>query len=184
MTTHSALSEALQMSQPLNYYKANLRDLQFLLWEQFHLEDLLGKEPYANWGKEEVDTVLAELYDWCQKVLGPFNGTGDAVGCKLEDGKVKTPAGFKEAWKSLFEAGWRSLAVPEKFGGQGGPFTLHALAEEMMCGANTSFNMYPALTQGVADVVMHFGTPKQQEMWCPKLLDGTSGGTMCLTEPQ
>src|SRR4051812_28076740 len=121
MTTHSGPSEH-PMSQQLNHYKANLRDLQFLLWEQFHLDELLGKEPYANWGREEVDTVLSELYAWCSKTLGTCNSIGDAVGCKLVDGKVITPPGFKEAWKSLFEAGWRTLAVPEKFGGQGGPF--------------------------------------------------------------
>lgn len=172
------------MSQPLNRYKADLRDLSFLLWEQFKLQDLLGKAPYANWGREEVDAVLAEVYAWTTKVLGPYNTIGDHHGCKLEDGKVTTPPGFKEAWKSLYDAGWRSLAVEERFGGQGGPFTLHALAEEMMCGANTSFNMYPALTQGAADVIQNFGTPEQHQKWLPRMHNGEFAGTMCLTEPQ
>jgi len=172
------------MSQPLNRYKADLRDVKFLLWEQFKLQDLLGKAPYANWGREEVDTVLEEVYAWVTKTLGPYNTIGDHDGCKLVDGKVLTPPGFKEAWKSLYDAGWRSLAIDEKFGGQGGPFTLHTLAEEMMCGANTSFNMYPALTQGAADVILHFGTPAQQERWVPRMFNGEFAGTMCLTEPQ
>jgi alkylation response protein AidB-like acyl-CoA dehydrogenase len=172
------------MSQPLNRYKADLRDLKFLLWEQFKMQDLLGKAPYANWGREEVDTVLEEVYAWVTKALGPYNTIGDHEGCKLVDGKVLTPPGFKEAWKSLYDAGWRSLSVDEKFGGQGGPFTLHALAEEMMCGANTSFNMYPALTQGAADVILNFGTPEQQEKWVPRMFNGEFAGTMCLTEPQ
>jgi alkylation response protein AidB-like acyl-CoA dehydrogenase len=172
------------MSQPQNRYKADLRDYQFLLWEQFKLQDLLGKAPYANWGREEVDTVIEEVYGWVCKVTGPLNAIGDAVGCTLEDGKVKTPAGFKEAWKSLHDAGWRELAVAEEHGGQGGPFTLHAVAEEMMCGANTSFNMYPALTQGAAEVIQTFGTPAQVERYCGKMHDGTFAGTMCLTEPQ
>jgi hypothetical protein len=172
------------MSQPLNRYKADLRDFRFLLWEQFKLQDLLGKAPYANWGREEVDTVIEEVLSWVQKVLGPYNSLGDSVGCRLEDGKVITPPGFKEAWKALHEAGWRELAVPEEQGGQGGPFTLHAIAEEMMCGANTSFNMYPGLTQGAAEIVGHFGTPEQQARYFPRMHNGEFAGTMCLTEPQ
>jgi alkylation response protein AidB-like acyl-CoA dehydrogenase len=168
----------------MNRYKADLRDLKFLLWEQFKLQDLLGKAPYGNWGREEVDTVLEEVLSWVQKVTGPYNSIGDAVGCTLEDGKVKTPPGFKEAWKALHEAGWRELAVPEEHGGQGGPFTLHAVVEEMMCGANTSFNMYPALTQGASEVIATFGTPEQRERYFPKMHSGEFAGTMCLTEPQ
>src|SRR5262249_22011728 len=99
-------------------------------------------------------------------------------------GKVTTPPGFKEAWKSLAEAGWRLLAVDEAHGGQGGPFTLHTMAEEMMCGANTSFNMYPALTQGAGEVIGRFGTPEQQHNYLTKRHSGAWAGTMCLTEPQ
>jgi hypothetical protein len=167
-----------------NYYKSNLRDLSFLLFEQFHLEDLLGKAPYANWGKDEVLAVLEEAYGWVQKYLGPINAIGDEVGCKLENGQVHVPPGFKEAWKALFEAGWRTLAIEEKHGGQAGPFTLAMMVEEFMCGSCTSFNMYPALTQGAADVILAFGTPEQQDRYVAKMFDGTWAGTMCLTEPQ
>ncbi len=166
-----------------NYYKANLRDLSFLLFEQFHLEELLGKEPYANWGKDEVNAVLEEAYGWVQKHLGPYNASGDQEGCRLEDGQVKVPTGFKEAWKALFAAGWRTLAVEEKHGGQAGPFTLAMMVEEFMCGSNTSFNMYPALTQGAADVILAFGTDAQKATYVGKMFDGTWAGTMCLTEP-
>jgi alkylation response protein AidB-like acyl-CoA dehydrogenase len=171
------------MSQPQNRYKADLRDVRFLLFEQFGITDLIGKPPFANWGKDEIDAVLDEVLEWSQKTLGPINGPADAAGCTLENGQVKTPAGFKEAWKSLYAAGWRTLAVDEKFGGQAGPFTLHAVAEELMCGASTSFNMYPALTQGAADVIQSFGTPAQVDTYCRKMHDGTWAGTMCLTEP-
>jgi len=172
------------MSQPLNRYKADLRDIRFLLFEQFGITDLIGKAPFQNWGKDEIDAVLVEVLEWSQKTLGPINGPGDAVGCTLVDGQVRTPPGFKEAWKSLYAAGWRGLAVDERFGGQGGPFTLHAVAEELMCGASTSFNMYPALTQGAADVIQNFGTPEQIATYCAKMHDGSWAGTMCLTEPQ
>jgi alkylation response protein AidB-like acyl-CoA dehydrogenase len=171
------------MSQPINRYKADLRDVSFVLFEQFKLQDILGRAPFDNWGREEVETVLAEIYTWSKDKLGPLNSTGDHTGCRLEGGKVKTPDGFKAAWKSLYDVGWRRLSIPEEFGGQAGPFTLHAMAEEIMCGANTAFNMYPALTQGVADVIQHFGTKEQTAAYCTKLHDGTYAGTMCLTEP-
>ena len=166
-----------------NYYKANLRDLTFLLFEQFQLGDLLGKPPYANWGRDEVVAVLEEAYGWVQKHMGPHNAEGDSVGCRLEAGQVRVPPAFKEIWKALYEAGWRTLAVEEQHGGQAGPFTLAILVEEFMCGSNTSFNMYPALTQGVADVILSFGTPEQQATYVPRLFDGKWAGTMCLTEP-
>ncbi|MGE3453613.1 MAG: acyl-CoA dehydrogenase [Kofleriaceae bacterium] len=167
-----------------NYYKANLRDVRFVLFEQFRLGELLGKPPFANWGPDEVSAVLEEVYGWVQKHMGPYNTSGDAEGCRVEGGQVKVPAGFKEAWRALYQAGWRTLAIDEQHGGQAGPFTLAMMVEEMMCGANTSFNMYPALTQGAADVILNFGTPDQQATYVPKMLDGTWAGTMCLTEPQ
>jgi hypothetical protein len=166
-----------------NQYKSNLRDLSFLLFEQFKLEELLGKAPYASWGKDEVIAVLEEAYGWVQKYLGPYNRSGDDEGCRLENGQVHVPAGFKEAWKALFESGWRTLAIEEHHGGQGGPFTLAMMVEEFMCGSNTSFNMYPALTQGAADVIQSFGTPEQQATYVPNMFNGTWAGTMCLTEP-
>jgi len=166
-----------------NYYKANLRDLSFLLFEQFKLEELLGKPPYGNWGKDEVLAVLEEAYGWVQKHMGPYNAAGDAEGCRLEGGQVRVPAQFREIWKALFDAGWRSLAVEEQHGGQSGPFTLAMLVEEFMCGSNTSFNMYAALTQGAADVILAFGTPEQQATYVPNMFNGKWAGTMCLTEP-
>ena len=166
-----------------NQYKSNLRDLSFLLFEQFKLQGLLGQAPYGNWGKDEVVAVLEEAYGWAQKHLGPCNRSGDEEGCRLIDGQVHVPAGFKEAWKALYEAGWRTLAVDENHGGQAGPFTLAMMVEEFMCGSNTSFNMYPALTQGAADVILAFGTPEQQATYVPNMFNGKWAGTMCLTEP-
>ncbi|MBS1120125.1 MAG: Butyryl-CoA dehydrogenase [Deltaproteobacteria bacterium] len=172
------------MSKNQNYYKANLRDLSFLLFEQFKLDELLGKEPFPNWGRDEVIAVLEEAYGWAQKHMGPINASGDDEGCRIEDGQVRVPRGFKETWKALFEAGWRTLAVDEKHGGQAGPFTLAMMVDEFMCGSNTSFNMYPALTQGAAEVILTFGTPEQQATYVPNMFNGKWAGTMCLTEPQ
>lgn len=172
------------MSQAINRYKADLRDFRFLLFEQFDLDELLGKAPFEDWGRDDVEMVLGEVYKWVCDVIGPINGSGDVAGCTLVDGKVKTPEGFKAAWDSLYDAGWRSLGKPAEQDGQGAPFALVALVDELQSGANPAFNMYPGLTDGVAEVIAHFSTDEQKARYLPGLGSGTYGGTMCLTEPQ
>ena len=171
------------MSQPQNRYKADLREIQFLLFEQFGFGDLLGKEPFAEWGPDEVKMVLDECYRFATEVLGPVNAVGDREGVKLEGGQVRVPRAYENAWKKLYEAGWRQLSVDPEFGGQGAPTTLQAVAEELFSGANPSFMMYPGLTHGAAELVAHFGTPEQRERFAKPMFAGRFGGTMCLTEP-
>jgi alkylation response protein AidB-like acyl-CoA dehydrogenase len=170
------------MSQDVNRYRCDLRDIRFLLFEQFGLGDLLGRAPYAEWAREDVDAILDGVYQWACDVIGPLNAGGDRVGCTLENGRVKTPPGFREAWKSLYEAGWRGLGVSPEHGGQGGPMAVALMASEMMSGANTAFNMYPGLAQGVGEVITAFGTPEQIAAYSKKIVTGVYAGTMCLTE--
>lgn len=171
------------MSQPQNRYKADLRELQFLLFEQFGLGDLLGKEPFAEWGPEEVKMVLDECYRFATEVLGPINAVGDREGVKLENGQVIVPRAYEEAWKKLYEAGWRQLSTSPEYGGQGAPATLQAVAEELFSGANPAFMMYPGLTHGAAELIATFGTEEQRERYAKPMFEGRFAGTMCLTEP-
>lgn len=175
--------EEKAMSQPINRYKADLRDFQFLLFEQFKLDDVLANEKYKDWDRDQVKMVLDESYRFVKEFLGPLNAVGDKEGCRIEDGRVKTPAGFKEAWKALYEAGWKGIAESPEHGGQGAPRVLQFCVEEMISGANTAFSMYPGLTLGAAEVIAAFGTPEQQEKYATHMFHGKWGGTMCLTEP-
>lgn len=170
--------------QSVNRYRADLREYFFLLFEQFKLGDLLGKPPFLAWGGDEVRAALGECYRWVREVTGPLNAIGDAEGCTLRDGRVTTPGGFKDAWTKLYEAGWKSIAVDEEFGGAGAPRVVQVLIEELLSGSNTAFNMYPALAAGAAEVIEAFGTPAQKSFYCPRMFGGQWGGTMCLTEPQ
>jgi alkylation response protein AidB-like acyl-CoA dehydrogenase len=170
--------------QAINRYKADLRELSFLLFEQFQVQELLGKAPFEAWGVDECRTSLAECYRWVREVIGPLNSPADAEGCRVEDGHVVTPRGFKDAWKKLYESGWKSIAVDAEFGGAGAPHALQVLIEEMISGANTAFSMYPGLAHGAAEVIEAFGTPEQKALFCPRMFGGQWGGTMCLTEPQ
>ena len=171
------------MSQPQNRYKADLRELEFLLFEQFKMGDLLSKEPFQNWGPDEVKMVLEGSYEFATTVLGPLNAVGDREGCRIENGRVVTPTGFKDAWKKLHEAGWRRLSESEELGGQGAPHTLQAIVEEMFSGANCAFMMYPGLAIGAAHLIDAFGTPELKKLYAARMHAGQWGGTMCLTEP-
>ena len=171
------------MSQAQNRYKTDLRELSFLLFEQFGMRDILGKEPYAAWGEDEVRMVLDQVYEFATKELGPLNAVGDREGCKIVDGRVITPTGFKGAWKKLYEAGWRQLSGSEEYGGQGAPRTLQVIVEEMFSGANCAFMMYPGLALGAAELLEHCATPEQRKLFCTQMFAGKWGGTMCLTEP-
>jgi len=175
------------MSKPIptiNRYKADLRELNFLLLEQFRVDELLGQPPFEAWGADECKSTLSECYRWVREVIGPLNARGDAQGCRLEDGNVFTPEGFPRAWQSLYEAGWKQLGVDPEWGGAGAPSSLQVLVEEMLSGANTAFQMYSGLTMGAAEVIHAFGTEDQKKLYCSRMFSGQWGGTMCLTEPQ
>jgi len=169
--------------QTINRYKADLREFNFLLFEQFKYGELLGQAPYEGWGEEEVRTSLSECYRFAREVLGPLNVVGDLEGCKLKDGGVVTPTGFKDAWKRLYEAGWKAIGVPPDHGGAGAPYSLQVLVEELLSGSNAAFNMYPGLAYGAAEVIELFGTAEQKKAYCQNMFTGVWGGTMCLTEP-
>jgi alkylation response protein AidB-like acyl-CoA dehydrogenase len=170
--------------QAINRYKADLRDFEFLLFEQFKIQEgVLGQGAYGEWDADQVKVSLAECYRFVKEVTGPLNAIGDHEGCKIVDGRVKTPTGFKEAWQKLYEAGWRSIGVGQEHGGAGGPYALMVLVEELLSGSNTAFAMYPGLCMGAAEVIIHFGTEEQKALYIPKMMQGQWGGTMCLTEP-
>ena len=170
------------MPQPLNRYKADLREIKFVLFEQLKLGELLEGR-YGDWDEETTSTVIDEVYRFACEVSGPYSAVGDHEGCRLENGDVKTPTGFKAAWEKLYAAGWKSLSVPDEFGGQGAPRVIAAAVEEFLSGSNTAWNMYPGLTVGAAEVIAHFGTDRQKKLFAGRMFAGEYAGTMCLSEP-
>jgi hypothetical protein len=172
------------LAAALNWYRSDLRELSFLLFEQFKLSELLGQPPFEAWSAEEVKSVIQETYRFAKEVLGPLNASADKSGCRLENGHVLTPAGFPFAWKQLYENGFKSLGVAPEHGGQGAPTMVGVLVEEMLSGANPAFAMYPGLAYGAAGLILECATPEQVKRYVDSMFNGTWGGTMCLTEPQ
>jgi alkylation response protein AidB-like acyl-CoA dehydrogenase len=117
-------------------------------------------------------------------VLFPLNRSGDEEGCTYENGVVRTPKGFKEAYQQFREGGWTATTCDPAYGGQGLPATVGFAITEMITAANQSFGMYPGLSHGAYEALSTHGSEELKKLYLPKLTDGTWSGTMCLTEPQ
>ena len=165
-------------------YTAPLRDMRFALHELHGLDSLRAIPRYADFDAGTYDSVLEEAGKISTEVLLPINASGDEEGCRLENGVVRTPKGFREAYAIFREGGWPSLASDPEHGGQGLPESLNKLVEEMFCAANVSFSLYPGLTHGAAQALEHHGSPELKQRFLPKLVDGSWSGTMNLTEAQ
>ena len=167
----------------LNFYKADLRALQFTLYEHLKVDQLFELDTFSHMSREDCDAIIEQCLRFVTDMTGPLNGPGDRAGCRLENGQVRTPAGFKAAWEKLFELGFMGFRMPQEVGGLGGPAAVGVVLEELQSGANTAFNMYPELTHGAADVIAHFALPEDRERFLPHMMSGRFAGTMCLSEP-
>ena len=166
-------------------YLPPLRDMRFVMHELLALESqLAGLPAHADTGRELIDQVLDEGGKFCAEVLFPLNRVGDEQGCTYEgDGVVRTPDGFKEAWKQFCDGGWPTLTCDPEYGGQGLPNSVGVAFQEMMNSANQAWTMYPGLTHGAYDCLHAHGTPEQKQVYLPRMVNGDWTGTMCLTEP-
>jgi butyryl-CoA dehydrogenase len=165
-------------------YKAPLRDMRFVLYELHNGASLSALPGFEEMTPELLDSVLEEAAKVCEEVLFPLNRSGDEEGCHLENGVVRTPKGFIEAYQLFRDGGWTGMACDPAYGGQGVPKSLNALVEEMICATNLSFGMYPGLTHGAYRALHAHGSDALKDRYLPKLVEGTWSGSMCLTEPQ
>ena len=166
-------------------YRAPLRDQLFILNDVLKL-DSYGQLPgFADASMETVEQILTEAAKFCEEVVAPLNSVGDKQGCKWSpDNTVKTPDGFKDAFKQMVEAGWPALGADPAWGGQGLPAVVSVAFSEMMSSANMAFGMYPGLTHGAYAAIAEGGSDEQKALYLPKMASCQWGGTMNLTEPQ
>ena len=167
----------------MQVYEAPIRDMRFNL-EELHEDDGFGNlEGFEDFDEDMTAAILEEANKLCRDVLLPLNWPGDQEGCRIENGVVRTPKGFQEAYKQFCEGGWAGLAVDPKWGGQGAPHSLAKCVEEMSCSTNLSFGLYPGLTNGAMVSLEAYGSEDQKNFYLPKMANGEWTGTMCLTEP-
>ena len=135
-------------------YTAPVRDMQFILRELLKIDrynDVLAG--FADATPDTIAAILDGAAQVSQEILQPLNKVGDREGCRLENGKVTTPTGFKEAYKAFVEGGWTGLIGDPDHGGQGLPYVLGLAVNEMMSSANMAFSMYPGLTSGAMEAI-------------------------------
>jgi len=116
--------------------------------------------------------------------LLPLNRIGDEEGCTYENGVVRTPTGFKQAYDDFVGGGWQAISSDPKYGGQGLPALMNFVIEEMVCSTNLAFGVYPLLSRGAAALIERHGSEDVKDTYLPHLTDGSWSGTMCLTESQ
>ena len=168
----------------MSQYVAPLRDMRFVLNELAGLGEVAKLPGYADATPDTVDAIMEEAAKFASEVLDPLNYTGDQEGSQWRDGAVKTPKGFKDAYKQYVEAGWPALPFEEKFGGQGLPKLVATAVEEMLTSSNMSFSLCPLLTQGAIHALILCGSDALKKTYLDKMVAGTWTGTMNLTEPQ
>ncbi|MGI9489674.1 MAG: acyl-CoA dehydrogenase C-terminal domain-containing protein [Geminicoccaceae bacterium] len=168
----------------MTVYTAPQRDMRFVLHELLEVEKLAELPGYEEATGDTVDAIIEESSKLAETLLFPLNQSGDQEGCVFENGVVRTPEGFKEAYGQFTEAGWSALSADPAYGGQGLPKAVRLLVDEMVCSANLSFGMYPGLTMGAYNAIIKHGTDEQKDIYLPKMVEGRWSGTMCLTEPQ
>jgi 3-(methylthio)propanoyl-CoA dehydrogenase len=165
-------------------YVPPLEDIRFALTHMAGLEHITRLPGCAALTPELADQILEEAGKFAANELAPLNATGDRERARLENGAVRTPRGYKEAYRKFVEGGWHGLPFPEEWGGQGLPWSVAIPVWEMWHSANFAFCLCPILTQAGVELLLHHGTPEQRARYLPKLVSGEWTGTMCLTEPQ
>ena len=163
-------------------YTPPVKDMQFVLHDVLNVSgsDIPG---YDELESDFTNAVLEEAGKLTSEVLAPLNVVGDTEGCRLENGVVYTPTGFKEAFEQVKEGGWPGLDMPEEYGGQNMPYVIGTAVGEMFSAANQAFTMYQGLTHGAASAILAHGTEEQKNKWLPKMVSCEWTGTMNLTEP-
>lgn len=164
-------------------YSAPIENIKFILHDVLKADQLTEIPGYEEATSDLVDQILKEGAKLCEEVLFPINQSGDEEGCTWENGVVRTPKGFKEAYDAFTQGGWCGVSADPEYGGMGLPMLVNTVMQEMICSANFSFGMYPGLSQGAYEALHHYGTREQKDIYLPKLIEGTWSGTMCLTEP-
>ena len=169
----------------MSQYHAPLKEMHFVMTELAGLEQV-GKLPgFEDATPDTVAAILDEAAKFATEVLDPLNVVGDREGARrLDDGSVRTPSGFKDAYKQYCANGWNGLTKNPDFGGQGLPQLVSTAVEEMWHAANLAFDLCPMLTQGAIEAIELCGTPEQKQRFLPKMVSGEWAGTMNLTEAQ
>ncbi len=164
-------------------YIAPIEDMMFLFEKLRNNNNYNQLEKYKEVTPDLVKNILEEAAKINQNIILPLAKLGDENPTILENGIVRTPPGYKEAYKKFIEDGWTSLSCDPKYGGQGMPKTVSVFFDEMLSAASLSFKLYSELSIGAYNCINHHAADSIKNKFLPKMVEGKWSGTMCLTEP-
>ncbi|MCC5981909.1 MAG: acyl-CoA dehydrogenase family protein, partial [Oceanicaulis sp.] len=153
-------------------YRAPVRDLRFCLEEIAALDSVSATRAFPEFSRELTGAILEEAAKLCNDVIAPLNWPSDQQGCTLEDGVVKTPNGFPEAYAKFVEGGWQGLQFGTEHGGMGLPRALGCALMEMLQSASMSFGLGPMLSFGAIEALIAHGSDEQRALYLPKIISG------------
>ncbi|MDE2149250.1 MAG: acyl-CoA dehydrogenase C-terminal domain-containing protein [Gammaproteobacteria bacterium] len=165
-------------------YQAPQREIAFVLHDVLGAGRLSELPGFDEATPETFDSLIGQAAKLIEEKIAPLNASADAQGCRWQDGEVRVPDGMAQAYELYWRSGWVGLAADPDYGGQGLPYTLSKVVEEMLCSANCAFALYPGLTSSCYEAILACGSREQKKLYLPKLATGQWTGTMCMTEPQ
>ncbi len=166
-------------------YQPQIDDMMFTLSYVAGLDEVAKLDGHQDVDPDTVRAILEEAGRFFAEVMAPLNRIGDQQGSVLtEDGTVRTPDGFKEAYRKYIESGWGAAHMPEQWGGGGMPYVVGVVIEEMFKTANMAFSLAPMLTHGAVEALERHGSDEMKAAYIEKLVSGEWTGTMNLTEPE
>ncbi len=160
-----------------------INDISFLIRHIIGYENLNALEGYTDVTSDMVDVMLTESGKISSEVLAPLNKIGDNHGCTFENGVVRTPPGFKEAYEQVNSGGWFSLNSDTDYGGQGLPLTLSTAVQEIFDSSNMAFGLIPLLSNSAVELLSAHASDSQKDIYLPNIISGKWATTMNLTEP-
>jgi acyl-CoA dehydrogenase len=164
------------------HYIAPTKDMQYVLNDVLDVKNS-SIPGYSDLDADFLSAILEEAGKITSQVLAPLNAVGDQEGCHFENGVIRTPAGFKDAFEQVKEGGWTGIDCDPEFGGQGLPYLVGTAVGEMFASSNMAFGMYQGLTHGAYSAIHAHGTEAQKQTYLPNMVSCDWTGTMNLTEP-
>jgi alkylation response protein AidB-like acyl-CoA dehydrogenase len=167
----------------MGHFRSNLRDLEFILFEVFRVQDQLGAAPFDGVDQDTVRGVLRELNSVATGPLAEGFADADRNPPVFDPAthSVTLPQSVKDAYKVLWDGEWWRLGLPAELGGYGIPPTVQWAAAELILGSNPAIFMYMAGPNFAA--VVHRNGTDEQKHWAELMIDRGWGATMVLTEP-
>jgi alkylation response protein AidB-like acyl-CoA dehydrogenase len=168
----------------LGHYIANVRDIEFNLFEVLNLGDVLAAGGY---GDLDVDTVRTMLDEAARLAEGPVAESFAAADRNPpvfdpEHHTVSVPGELAKSVQAVKDAEWWRMGIAEEIGGVAAPAALTWAIHEMLLCANPSAAFWYAVGPAMANALYIEGND-QQKRWAAMALERGWGATMVLTEP-